>query len=153
MLRSAARACGLQRLLLPRLSSEWVPHAAASLALPPPLAAAPLSLRGLHLCTSLLPTAAAAAAPAPPGACAGRARGITMNVEGGNVDRALRKMKRKMIEEGITKELKERQFFSKPSELRVRCVRESNPTRLTRRPCTSRLRSARRARSECRSGR
>ena len=79
-----------------------------------------------------LPGRAAATPPAPPLAAAAAAhrraggwatqprRALHVVVEYNNVDKALRKLKRKMIEEGITKQLKERQHFQKPAELRVR---------------------------------
>lgn len=41
-------------------------------------------------------------------------------VDGNNVDRAFKKLKRKMIDSGLLKEMKSRVFFQKPSQLRVR---------------------------------
>ena len=67
------------------------------------------------------PAAVAASRPPAPGTHApGGARGISVYVEHNNMDKALRRLKRLMIEEGITKELKERTHNQKPSQLRVR---------------------------------
>jgi small subunit ribosomal protein S21 len=144
---AAARAASLQRLLptLPRwaqpalggLSTGAPCSAAAATAAAPP--AADAAARAAHArrlwgrAGSLLPPAAAAAmarlpGAAPCGAPGGVSRGISVIVEHNNMDKALRRLKRKMIEEGITKELKERTHNQKPSQLRVRtCVHRSQP--------------------------
>ena len=43
-----------------------------------------------------------------------------MTVKNGNVDRAMRTLKKKLQKEGLLKELKQRQFFEKPSAKRAR---------------------------------
>ena len=43
-----------------------------------------------------------------------------MTVKNGNVDRAMRTLKKKLQKEGLLKELKQRQFFEKPSAKRKR---------------------------------
>ena len=40
---------------------------------------------------------------------------VTVTVKNGNVDRAMRTLKKKLQKEGLLKELKQRQFFEKPS--------------------------------------
>lgn len=44
----------------------------------------------------------------------------TVKVENNNVDRAFKRLKRKMIDTGLFRELKARVFHQKPSQLRVR---------------------------------
>ncbi len=41
-------------------------------------------------------------------------------VKNGNVDRAMRTLKKKLQKEGLLKELKQRQFFEKPSAKKAR---------------------------------
>jgi len=43
---------------------------------------------------------------------------ITVQVRGGNLEKAMRVLKKKVMKEGIVKELKRRQFFQKPSEIK-----------------------------------
>ena len=43
---------------------------------------------------------------------------ITVEVRGGNLEKAMRVLKKKVQKEGIVKEIKERQFYTKPSEKR-----------------------------------
>ena len=43
---------------------------------------------------------------------------ITIEVRRGNVEQAMRVLKRKVQKEGIVKELKRRQFYMKPSEIK-----------------------------------
>lgn len=45
---------------------------------------------------------------------------MKVDVRNNNVDRALRVLKRKLIEEGVFKELQERRFYEKPSDRRRR---------------------------------
>jgi len=45
---------------------------------------------------------------------------VTILVKNGNVDRAMRTLKKKLQKEGLLKELKQRQFFEKPSAKRAR---------------------------------
>ena len=42
---------------------------------------------------------------------------ITVQVRGGNLEKAMRVLKKKVMKEGIVKELKRRQFYMKPSEI------------------------------------
>ena len=41
---------------------------------------------------------------------------ITVTVRNGNLEQAMRVLKRKVQKEGIVRELKERQYYTKPSE-------------------------------------
>ena len=43
---------------------------------------------------------------------------ITVEVRGGNLEKAMRVLKKKVQKEGIVKELKLRQFYRKPSEIK-----------------------------------
>ena len=43
---------------------------------------------------------------------------ITVEVRGGNLEKAMRVLKKKVMKEGIVKELKRRQFYMKPSEIK-----------------------------------
>ena len=43
-----------------------------------------------------------------------------MTVKNGNVDRAMRTLKKKLQKEGLLKELKQKQYFEKPSAKRKR---------------------------------
>ena len=61
---------------------------------------------------SLLPTVT--------GALASSARSISVVVDNNNLDKAMRTLKRKMIESGVLRELKQRSVFMKPSQERVR---------------------------------
>tara|TARA_B100001939_G_scaffold226267_1_gene194753 strand:+ start:63 stop:269 length:207 start_codon:yes stop_codon:yes gene_type:complete len=45
---------------------------------------------------------------------------VTVVVKNGNVDRAMRTLKKKLQKEGLLKELKQRQFFEKPSAKKAR---------------------------------
>ena len=45
---------------------------------------------------------------------------VTVTVKNGNVDRAMRTLKKKLQKEGLLKELKQRQYFEKPSAKRAR---------------------------------
>ncbi len=45
---------------------------------------------------------------------------VTVVVKNGNVDRAMRTLKKKLQKEGLLKELKQRQYFEKPSAKRKR---------------------------------
>ncbi len=48
---------------------------------------------------------------------------MKVDVRNNNVDRALKVLKRKLIDEGVFKELQERRFYEKPSEKRNRLKR------------------------------
>jgi|TARA_B110000444_G_scaffold49870_1_gene45808 small subunit ribosomal protein S21 len=50
---------------------------------------------------------------------------ITVDVRNGNVEQAMRVLKRKVMKEGIVKELRERQSFEKPSEKKRRKKKEN----------------------------
>ena len=45
---------------------------------------------------------------------------VTVTVKNGNVDRAMRTLKKKLQKEGLLKELKQKQYFEKPSAKRKR---------------------------------
>ena len=45
---------------------------------------------------------------------------VTVVVKNGNVDRAMRTIKKKLQKEGLLKELKQRQYFEKPSAKKAR---------------------------------
>ena len=49
---------------------------------------------------------------------------VTVTVKNGNVDRAMRTLKKKLQKEGLLKELKQRQFFEKPSAKKARKTAE-----------------------------
>ena len=50
---------------------------------------------------------------------------ITVDVRNGNVEQAMRVLKRKVMKEGIVKELRERQSFEKPAEKKRRKKKEN----------------------------
>ena len=50
---------------------------------------------------------------------------ITVDVRNGNVEQAMRVLKRKVLKEGIVKELRERQSYEKPSEKKRRKKKEN----------------------------
>ena len=52
-------------------------------------------------------------------------RPLEVVVDGDNVERAIKALKRKVAHEGIYKELKKRRFYEKPSERRKRKMREA----------------------------
>jgi small subunit ribosomal protein S21 len=56
-------------------------------------------------------------------------RPLEVVVDDGNVDRALKILKRKMADEGILRELKKRRFYEKPSEKKKRKQREAQRRR------------------------
>ena len=43
---------------------------------------------------------------------------IEVVVRNGNVEKAMRVLKKKLLKDGLIKEIKERQYFSKPSEIK-----------------------------------
>ena len=43
---------------------------------------------------------------------------ITVEVRGGNLEKAMRVLKKKVMKEGIVKEIKRRQYYMKPSEVK-----------------------------------
>jgi small subunit ribosomal protein S21 len=50
---------------------------------------------------------------------------IEINVGQNNLEKAMRVLKRKLIREGVFKELKSRRFYEKPSERRKRKKKEA----------------------------
>ena len=49
---------------------------------------------------------------------------ITVQVRGGNLEKAMRVLKKKVQKEGIVKELKRRQFYMKPAEVKREAKKE-----------------------------
>ena len=49
---------------------------------------------------------------------------ITVEVRGGNLEKAMRVLKKKVQKAGIVKELRQRQYYEKPSDKRVRKKKE-----------------------------
>ena len=49
---------------------------------------------------------------------------ITVEVRKGNLEKAMRVLKKKVAKEGIIKTLKEKQYFEKPSEIKRRKKKE-----------------------------
>ena len=50
---------------------------------------------------------------------------ITVEVRKGNVEQAMRVLKRKVQKEGLVKELRDRQFYKKPSEIKQEKKKEA----------------------------
>jgi len=50
---------------------------------------------------------------------------ITVNVRNGNLEQAMRVIKRKVQKEGLIKELRERQYYKKPSEIKQEKKKEA----------------------------
>ena len=50
--------------------------------------------------------------------------GIKIEVRNNNVEKALRVLKKKLMKDGVMKELKMRQYYEKPSDRRVRKKKE-----------------------------
>ena len=50
---------------------------------------------------------------------------INVKVFNNNVEKAIRVLKKKMLKEGIIKELKERRYYEKPSEKRLKEQKEN----------------------------
>jgi small subunit ribosomal protein S21 len=50
---------------------------------------------------------------------------ITVNVRNGNLEQAMRVLKRKVQKEGLIKELRERQYYKKPSEIKQEKKKEA----------------------------
>ena len=44
--------------------------------------------------------------------------GILVEVRGGNLEKAMRVLKKKIMKEGLVKELRARQYYQKPSEIK-----------------------------------
>ena len=71
-------------------------------------------------------------------------RPLEVVVEGDNVERAIKSLKRKVAHEGIYKELKRRRFYEKPSVKRKRKQREAERRRRKERRRAIRATSRRR---------
>jgi len=50
---------------------------------------------------------------------------ITVVVKNNNVEKAIRQLKKKLMREGVVKELKTRQYYEKPSEKKLRLKKEN----------------------------
>ena len=50
---------------------------------------------------------------------------INVTVRNGNLEQAMRVLKRKVQKEGLIKELRERQFYKKPSEIRQEKIKQA----------------------------
>ena len=81
--------------------------------------------------TSTSAAEGAPAAAAPGGMKSGPVLGrpLEVTVDQDHVDRAINRLKRKMADEGILKELKKRRFYEKPSVKRKRKMREAERRR------------------------
>ena len=49
---------------------------------------------------------------------------IKVEVRNGNLEKALRVLKKKVMKEGLLKEMKQKQYYEKPSDKRVRKAKE-----------------------------
>jgi len=49
---------------------------------------------------------------------------ITVDVRGGNLEKALRVLKKKVLQEGIKKKIMDKKYFSKPSEIKREKAKE-----------------------------
>ena len=49
---------------------------------------------------------------------------ITVDVSGGNLEKALRVLKKKVLQEGIKKKIMDKKYFSKPSEIKREKAKE-----------------------------
>ena len=67
---------------------------------------------------------------------------LEVTIDGENFDRAINRLKRKMADEGILKELKKRRFYEKPSVQKKRKMREAERRR--RKEVKRRIQRARR---------
>ena len=50
---------------------------------------------------------------------------IEVTVRNGNLEQALRVLKRKVMKEGLVKEIRDRQFYKKPSEIKQEKKKEA----------------------------
>ena len=51
--------------------------------------------------------------------------GILVTVRNGNLEQAMRVLKKKVANEGLVKELRQRQYYEKPSDKRIRKKKEN----------------------------
>ena len=58
---------------------------------------------------------------------------ITVEVRGGNLEKAMRVLKKKVQKAGIVKEIKRRQYYMKPSEVKKR--RKKKALKIIRKRC------------------
>jgi small subunit ribosomal protein S21 len=65
-------------------------------------------------------------------------RPLEVVVDEGGVERAIRKLKRKMADEGLMRELKRRRYYEKPSERKKRKEREARRRNARQRATASR---------------
>jgi small subunit ribosomal protein S21 len=80
------------------------------------------------------PAAAVLSAPPPPSAAASpgktiEGRPLEVSVDERGIERAIRQLKRKIASEGVTKELKRRKHYEKPSVRKRRKSREAERRR------------------------
>ena len=64
---------------------------------------------------------------------------IKVDVRNGNLEKAMRVLKKKVLKEGLLKEIKQRQHYEKPSEKRVRKAKEMRVNFLKRKKKLDRL--------------
>ena len=57
-------------------------------------------------------------------------KGMTVYVRDNNVDQALRQLKRRMTQEGVTKDMRKNERYEKPSEKRVRAKAQARKRHL-----------------------
>ena len=50
---------------------------------------------------------------------------LEVTVRNNNVEKAMRVLKKKLLKDGLMKEMKERQYFSKPSEIKREAKKQS----------------------------
>ena len=50
---------------------------------------------------------------------------ITIQVRNGNVEKAMRVLKKKLLKDGMMRELKERQYYQKPSHVKREAKKQS----------------------------
>ena len=51
---------------------------------------------------------------------------IEVTVRNGNVEKAMRVLKKKLLKDGMMRELKERQYYQKPSHVKREAKKQSN---------------------------
>ena len=65
---------------------------------------------------------------------------IKVEVRNGNLEQAMRVLKRKVQKEGLVKEIKERQYYSKPSEIKREAKKQGIKNTLKRMKKLERIR-------------
>jgi small subunit ribosomal protein S21 len=76
----------------------------------------------------------------------GIGRPLEVTVDEGGVERAIRKLKRKMADEGLLRELKRRRYYEKPSERKKRKEREARRRTARQRAAATRRQGQKRER-------